>query len=87
MPMIHKVRFFASLDRAPHMRPPVCLLYAMWTVAASMSDEYSCYEDLFYERTRRYIQEAEMKVGNFFCSMLEFDFGHLVILLINIGPW
>ncbi|TVY37892.1 Citrinin biosynthesis transcriptional activator [Lachnellula occidentalis] len=61
MPMIHKVRFFASLDRAPHMRPPVCLLYAMWTVAASMSDEYSCYEDLFYERCRRYIQAAEMK--------------------------
>ncbi|TVY56061.1 Citrinin biosynthesis transcriptional activator mrl3 [Lachnellula cervina] len=61
MPMIHQVRFFASLDRAPHMRPPVCLLYAIWTVAASMSDEYSCYEDIFYERARRYIQAAEMK--------------------------
>lgn len=86
MPMIHQVRFFASLDRAPHMRPPVCLLYAIWTVAASMSDEYSCYEDIFYERARRYIQAAEMKVGILFSSMLRFDFDHWVILLIDTGP-
>lgn len=86
MPMIHQVRFFASLDRAPHMRPPVCLLYAIWTVAASMSDEYSCYEDIFYERARRYIQAAEMKVGILFYSMLRFDFDHWVILLIDTGP-
>ncbi|RDL34407.1 Uncharacterized protein BP5553_07535 [Venustampulla echinocandica] len=61
MPLMHKYRYFASLDRAPHMRPPVCLRYAMWTMAASLSDKYSCYEDLFYGRARRYLEAAEMK--------------------------
>jgi Fungal Zn(2)-Cys(6) binuclear cluster domain len=65
MPMIHKLRYYASLDRAPHMRPPVCLRYAMWTVAASLSEKYTSFEPIFYERARRYIQDAEMKVGNF----------------------
>ncbi|TVY75878.1 Citrinin biosynthesis transcriptional activator ctnR [Lachnellula suecica] len=60
IPMMHKLRFFASLDRAPHMRPPTCLLYAMWLTAASLSEKYASYEDLFYERTRRYLQAAEM---------------------------
>jgi hypothetical protein len=62
MPMMHKLRYYASLDRAPHMRPPICLRYAMWTVAASLSDKYSSFEAIFYERTRRYLQDAEMKV-------------------------
>ncbi|KAH6664927.1 fungal-specific transcription factor [Halenospora varia] len=61
MPMLHKYRYLASLDRAPHQRPPVCLRYAIWTMAASLSDKYSCYEDILYERSRRYLQEAEMK--------------------------
>jgi Fungal Zn(2)-Cys(6) binuclear cluster domain len=62
MPMMHKLRYYASLDRAPHMRPPICLRYAMWTVAASLSDKYSSFEAIFYERARRYLQDAEMKV-------------------------
>lgn len=53
----------ASLDRAPHMRPPICLLYAMWTQAASMTDKYSCYQDILYHRARKYTEAAEMKVG------------------------
>jgi Fungal Zn(2)-Cys(6) binuclear cluster domain len=62
MPIMHKLRYYASLDRAPHMRPPICLRYAMWTVAASLSDKYLSFEDIFYERARRYLQDAEMKV-------------------------
>jgi hypothetical protein len=62
MPMMHKLRYYASLDRAPHMRPPICLRYAMWTMAASLSDKYSSFEAIFYERARRYLQDAEMKV-------------------------
>jgi hypothetical protein len=63
MPIMHKYRFYASLDRAPHMRPPVSLRYAMWTVAASITDKYQAFEDILYERTRRYLQQDEMKVG------------------------
>jgi hypothetical protein len=65
MPMIHKLRYYASLDRAPLMRPPICLRYAMWTVAATLSDKYSSFEPIFYERARRYLQDAEMKVSFF----------------------
>jgi hypothetical protein len=34
----------------------------MWTMAASLSDKYSSFEAIFYERARRYLQDAEMKV-------------------------
>ncbi len=44
------------------MRPPICLRYAMWTMAASFSDKYSCIEDVLYERARKYLEAAEMKV-------------------------
>jgi hypothetical protein len=63
MPMIHKYRYFAALDRPAHMMPPICLRYAMWAAAASVSDKYEAYEDVFYERARRYIEAAEMKVS------------------------
>lgn len=63
MPLMHKYRYYASLDRAPHMRPPVCLRYAMWTMAASISEKYNWFEDVLYERTRRYLQQDEMKVN------------------------
>lgn len=36
-PMIHKARFYTALNYAPHMRPPVALRYAMWTLASSAS--------------------------------------------------
>ncbi|KAE8454281.1 hypothetical protein EG329_005206 [Mollisiaceae sp. DMI_Dod_QoI] len=61
VPMMHKYRYYTSLSKSPNFRPPVCLRYAMWAVAASLSDKYRCYEDLLYERARRYIQDAEMK--------------------------
>ena len=63
MPMLHKYRYLAALDRPAHMRPPICLRYALWATAASVSDKYFSYEDVFYERARRYIEAAEMKVG------------------------
>lgn len=62
MPILHKYRYLTSLDRAPQFRPPVCLRYGMWLIAASMSDKYQSYEGVFYERVRRYIHMDEMKV-------------------------
>ncbi|KAF8847788.1 hypothetical protein BDZ45DRAFT_698912 [Acephala macrosclerotiorum] len=61
VPMMHKYRYYISLSKSPQFRPPVCLRYAMWAIAASLSDKYRCYEDLLYERARRYIHDAEMK--------------------------
>ncbi|EKD21317.1 fungal specific transcription factor domain-containing protein [Drepanopeziza brunnea f. sp. 'multigermtubi' MB_m1] len=70
MPMIHIFRYYASLDRAPQARPPVCLRYAIWALAACLSDKYTSIEEVLYERARRYIQAAEMKGhGEQFLSM------------------
>jgi hypothetical protein len=49
------------------MRPPVCLRYAIWATAASISEKYDQYEDVLYERARKYLQEGEMKV----CKLLK----------------
>ncbi|KAI7237583.1 hypothetical protein KC330_g3050 [Hortaea werneckii] len=61
LPMIHRPRYYASLDLAPHMRPPVCLRYAMWASAAAVTDKYQDLQQHFYARARKYIQQDEMK--------------------------
>lgn len=61
LPMIHKARFLASMDLAPHMRPAVCLRYAMWTHAASITPKYHAFAEHFYQRARKYAEQDEMK--------------------------
>ncbi|KAL5120299.1 hypothetical protein ACEQ8H_001857 [Pleosporales sp. CAS-2024a] len=61
LPMVHRPRFLAALNLAPHMRPPVCLRYIMWTLAASASDKYEALQEHFYHRARKYAQMDEMK--------------------------
>jgi hypothetical protein len=61
LPVIHRPRFLAALNLAPHMRPPVCLRYIMWTLAASATDKYEGLQEHFYQRARKYAQMDEMK--------------------------
>ncbi|KAF2003242.1 hypothetical protein P154DRAFT_520195 [Amniculicola lignicola CBS 123094] len=61
VPVVHKPRFLAAMNLAPHMRPPVCLRYIMWTLAASVSDKYDALQEHFYHRARKYAQTDEMK--------------------------
>ncbi|KAK6595740.1 binuclear zinc transcription factor [Botrytis cinerea] len=61
LPMIHKGRFYAALNMPTNYRPPIALRYAMMMVAASISDNYQSYAEIFYERTRRYAEITEMK--------------------------
>ncbi|KAK3044738.1 hypothetical protein LTS18_000488, partial [Coniosporium uncinatum] len=49
------------MNLAPLMRPPVCLRYIMWCLAASVSDKYSSLEEHFYHRARKYAQLDEMR--------------------------
>lgn len=60
--MIHKQRYFDSLEKPEPERAPLCLQYAMWASAASISEKYSPFEALLYERARKYIDIDEMKV-------------------------
>lgn len=59
--MIHKARFLASMDLAPHMRPAVFLRYAMWTHACVASAKYTAYAEHFYARARKYAELDEMR--------------------------
>ncbi|KAF2211596.1 hypothetical protein CERZMDRAFT_106468 [Cercospora zeae-maydis SCOH1-5] len=61
LPMIHRPRYYAAMNLAPHMRPPICLRYAMWASAAAVTDKYEALQEHFYQRARRYIQQDEMK--------------------------
>lgn len=43
------------------MRPPVCLRYIIWCLAASVSNKYSFLQEHFYQRARKYAEIDEMK--------------------------
>ena len=59
--MMHKYRYLAALNLAPKMRPPVCLRYAMWALAASVTEKFHSYQEIFYHRARRYVEADEIK--------------------------
>lgn len=63
IPIIHKGRYYASLNMGPSLRPPVSLRYAMWAMAASVSDDSECsnLQTHFYRRARKCLEESEMK--------------------------
>ncbi|KAL1843150.1 hypothetical protein VTJ49DRAFT_2900 [Mycothermus thermophilus] len=61
VPMIHKYRYLAAMNLAPAQRPPVCLRYAMWTLACSVSDKFYTLKDLFYARARKYLESDYIK--------------------------
>lgn len=76
MPIIHRPRYFASLNLAPHMRPPICLRYIMWCHAASVSDKYFFLHSHFYQRARKYAEADEMK-----------GFGENIVSLAHCQTW
>ncbi|EPS33564.1 hypothetical protein PDE_08526 [Penicillium oxalicum 114-2] len=76
MPIIHKPRYYASLNLAPHMRPPICLRYMMWCQAASVTDKYFSLHHHFYQRARKYAELDEMK-----------GFGESIISLAHCQMW
>ena len=62
LPIINKSRYLHAFHSAPHMRPPMCLQYAIWTMAANGHEKYGTYHDVFYWRARRYLEADELKV-------------------------
>ncbi|KAH8799745.1 fungal-specific transcription factor domain-containing protein [Xylogone sp. PMI_703] len=60
VPIIHKNRYLDALKLTPSKRPPICLQYAVLASAATLSDRYSNYHNIFYERSRKYLEKAEM---------------------------
>lgn len=60
-PVLHRYRYYASMSLSPQARPPVCLRYAMWASAAAITDRYKQYQDIFYRRARKYLENDEMR--------------------------
>ncbi|KAI0508508.1 fungal-specific transcription factor domain-containing protein [Xylaria bambusicola] len=61
VPMIHKFRYLAAMNLAPSQRPPVALRYAIWTLACSLTDKYKDLKELFYQRSRKYVEADAIK--------------------------
>ena len=76
LPLLHRPRYFTSLNLAPHMRPPICLRYMIWCHAASVSDKYYDSHNHFYQRARKYSEMDEMK-----------GFGENIITLAHCQTW
>lgn len=76
LPVIHQPRYYAAMNLAPHMRPPICLRYAMWSCAASVTDKYQALTEHFYHRARKYIQQDEMK-----------GHGEAMITIAHVQTW
>ncbi|KAI9891827.1 MAG: hypothetical protein M1814_002392 [Vezdaea aestivalis] len=59
-PMIHEGRYRASCNLTANMRPAIHLRYAMWCLAATVSAPHSHLADALYQRSRKYLELAEM---------------------------
>jgi hypothetical protein len=60
--MLQQSRYTMSLYMPAHMRPPMCLQYALMALAASNSESYEHLAMPFYQRARNYAESDEMKV-------------------------
>ncbi|KAI0481553.1 hypothetical protein F4859DRAFT_424388 [Xylaria cf. heliscus] len=60
-PIVHPGRYFQAFYSPPHMKPPMCLQYAMWALTSNNDSKYHAYHDIFYRRARQYADLDEMK--------------------------
>lgn len=60
-PIIHPGRYMQAYHSGGHLRPPMALIYAVWTMATNGHDKYSSYHDAFHRRTRHYLEEDELR--------------------------
>ncbi|KAI1353101.1 hypothetical protein F5Y01DRAFT_323583 [Xylaria sp. FL0043] len=60
-PIIHPSRYLHAFYSPAHMKPPMCLQYAMWALTSNGDPKYHAYHDVFYKRARQYADIDEMK--------------------------
>lgn len=70
LPVLHRYRYYGKMNLAPQARPPICLRYSMWALAAAVTEKYMHHADIFYRRARKYLEQDEMKgAGEAFVSL------------------
>lgn len=60
-PIIHPGRYMQAYHSGVHLRPPMALTYAVWTMASNGHEKYSAYHDAFHRRARHYLEEDELR--------------------------
>ncbi|RSL47129.1 hypothetical protein CEP53_010045 [Fusarium sp. AF-6] len=61
IPIIHPGRYLQAFYGPPLRKPPMCLQYIIWALAAVGHAKYNQYHEVFYHRARQYIEADEMK--------------------------
>ncbi|KAF4435153.1 hypothetical protein F53441_13575 [Fusarium austroafricanum] len=61
IPIIHPGKYLQSFYGPLLRRPPMCLRYAIWALAATGNTKYDQYHDIFYRRAKGYIDADVMK--------------------------
>ncbi|KAK4249618.1 hypothetical protein C7999DRAFT_39281 [Corynascus novoguineensis] len=61
LPIIHPGNYMRAFHSPPHMRPPMCLQYAIWTAASNAHSKYGLFHDALYRRARQYLEADELK--------------------------
>ncbi|KAK8113673.1 hypothetical protein PG999_005742 [Apiospora kogelbergensis] len=56
-----RARYLQEFYSPPHMKPPMCLQYAIWSIAALENEKYRASSEVFYQRARQYAEADEMK--------------------------
>lgn len=65
--IINPSRFWQSFYGPPSNRPPMMLLYSMWSIATHVNNKYSQLNEEFYRRARQYADMDEARV----CSLTQ----------------
>lgn len=61
IPIFHRPRYLMAMaNTMPKLRPAVHLQYAVWALAASISDKYETMADHYYKKARYYLEREEM---------------------------
>lgn len=61
VPILHRPRYLMAMANSmPKLRPAIHLQYAIWALAASVSDKYQSMADHYYKRSRHYLEREEM---------------------------
>ncbi|KAI3397017.1 hypothetical protein diail_11344 [Diaporthe ilicicola] len=60
-PIIHPGRYIQAYHSGVHLRPPMGLTYAVWSMASNGHPKYSSYHDAFHRRARHYLEEDELR--------------------------
>ncbi|ODA82606.1 hypothetical protein RJ55_01114 [Drechmeria coniospora] len=61
IPVVHSGRYYHAFYGGPLRKPPMCLQYAIWAIAANGHSKYDQYAHVFYMRARQYAEADEMK--------------------------